>query len=127
MTLFRSVEPVIIAVDDAIGRAVGIFVEQVIGAHRELDRLDGTEAEFEVDNPFRRQGKVAGRGAWMQVTAGALTGRHGRRPKYWGEKFVGEGKRSEENTSELQSLMRLSYAVFCLKNKTEQQNKIDTK
>src|SRR3546814_4159878 len=29
--------------------------------------------------------------------------------------------RSEENTSELQSLMRISYAVFCLKNKTKQQ------
>src|SRR3546814_4293322 len=27
------------------------------------------------------------------------------------------GGRSEEHTSELQSLMRLSYAVFCLKNK----------
>src|SRR3546814_10538550 len=27
--------------------------------------------------------------------------------------------RSEEHTSELQSLMRISYAVFCLKNKTE--------
>src|SRR3546814_5418546 len=29
--------------------------------------------------------------------------------------------RSEEHTSELQSLMRLSYAVFCLKKKTEYQ------
>src|SRR3546814_1748575 len=28
--------------------------------------------------------------------------------------------RSEEHTSELQSLMRISYAVFCLKKKTEQ-------
>src|SRR3546814_6891900 len=28
------------------------------------------------------------------------------------------GVRSEEHTSELQSLMRSSYAVFCLKNKT---------
>src|SRR3546814_7887998 len=28
------------------------------------------------------------------------------------------GTRSEEHTSELQSLMRISYAVFCLKNKT---------
>src|SRR3546814_6584954 len=27
------------------------------------------------------------------------------------------GKRSEERTSELQSLMRISYAVFCLKKK----------
>src|SRR3546814_5343441 len=30
---------------------------------------------------------------------------------------AGKGKRSEEHTSELQSLMRISYAVFCLKNK----------
>src|SRR3546814_1283097 len=29
------------------------------------------------------------------------------------------GSRSEEHTSELQSLMRNSYAVFCLKKKTE--------
>src|SRR3546814_2494596 len=29
-----------------------------------------------------------------------------------------EGNRSEEHTSELQSLMRISYAVFCLKKKT---------
>src|SRR3546814_5517655 len=30
------------------------------------------------------------------------------------------GMRSEEHTSELQSLMRISYAVFCLKKKKEQ-------
>src|SRR3546814_3380663 len=30
--------------------------------------------------------------------------------------------RSEEHTSELQSLMRLSYAVFCLKKKTTHHN-----
>src|SRR3546814_7776381 len=30
--------------------------------------------------------------------------------------------RSEEHTSELQSLMRISYAVFCLKNKKNTQN-----
>src|SRR3546814_9473633 len=29
-----------------------------------------------------------------------------------------EYRRSEEHTSELQSLMRISYAVFCLKTKT---------
>src|SRR3546814_10001994 len=29
--------------------------------------------------------------------------------------------RSEEHTSELQSLMRISYAVFCLKKKNKQQ------
>src|SRR3546814_1360222 len=31
--------------------------------------------------------------------------------------------RSEEHTSELQSLMRISYAVFCLKKKTTQYRK----
>src|SRR3546814_8588116 len=31
--------------------------------------------------------------------------------------------RSEEHTSELQSLMRISYAVFCLKKKNKQSNK----
>src|SRR3546814_2586229 len=31
--------------------------------------------------------------------------------------------RSEEHTSELQSLMRISYAVFCLKKKKQQQTK----
>src|SRR3546814_9167531 len=31
---------------------------------------------------------------------------------------IGLSSRSEEHTSELQSLMRISYAVFCLKKKT---------
>src|SRR3546814_8814358 len=36
------------------------------------------------------------------------------------------GIRSEEHTSELQSLMRISYAVFCLKKKTYKTLKIIT-
>src|SRR3546814_7033288 len=47
------------------------------------------------------------------------------RPDYCGVKLGGlfrcengpHSKRSEEHTSELQSLMRISYAVFCLKKK----------
>src|SRR3546814_2249582 len=35
-------------------------------------------------------------------------------------KLNGLEPRSEEHTSELQSLMRISYAVFCLKKKTRQ-------
>src|SRR3546814_1766354 len=31
--------------------------------------------------------------------------------------YIGTSPRSEEHTSELQSLMRISYAVFCLKTK----------
>src|SRR3546814_8694872 len=38
---------------------------------------------------------------------------------------LGEIGRSEEHTSELQSLMRISYAVFCLKKK--KMNKTTTK
>src|SRR3546814_7723308 len=34
------------------------------------------------------------------------------------------GGRSEEHTSELQSLMRISYAVFCLKKKKERQKRL---
>src|SRR3546814_7434176 len=49
----------------------------------------------------RRAGQGRGRGA-------RRTGR--RRPSR-------HGARSEEHTSELQSLMRISYAVFCLKKK----------
>src|SRR3546814_10441600 len=40
------------------------------------------------------------------------------------DRVAGLDVRSEEHTSELQSLMRISYAVFCLKKKTESKNKI---
>src|SRR3546814_3428941 len=36
----------------------------------------------------------------------------------------GQRHRSEEHTSELQSLMRISYAVFCLKKKKQKKNKL---
>src|SRR3546814_10279207 len=39
------------------------------------------------------------------------------RPPLSDRPSVDTSKRSEEHTSELQSLMRISYAVFCLKNK----------
>src|SRR3546814_4441472 len=35
------------------------------------------------------------------------------------ERGIGRPHRSEEHTSELQSLMRISYSVFCLKKKTK--------
>src|SRR3546814_3269219 len=45
----------------------------------------------------------------------ALAAMRGKRTP-WGS----VAQRSEEHTSELQSLMRSSYAVFCLKTKTQQ-------
>lgn len=49
------------------------------------ERLTWVETHYPV---FER---LARRGAWMQITAGALTGRYGSRVKQWGERFVGEG------------------------------------
>src|SRR3546814_1334990 len=39
-----------------------------------------------------------------------------------GDNLPCTGSRSEEHTSELQSLMRISYAVFCLKKKNKGNN-----
>src|SRR3546814_9610384 len=54
--------------------------------------------------PWRGQAALA-RPTPIWASGAALGGQHGR---------------SEEHTSELQSLMRLSYAVFCLKKKKTQ-------
>src|SRR3546814_3132152 len=45
-------------------------------------------------------------------------------PRYFGCQALVLCPRSEEHTSELQSLMRISYAVFCLKKKNKDQNNI---
>src|SRR3546814_2049810 len=53
-----------------------------------------------------------------------------RRDQDEGSQRERSGTRSEEHTSELQSLMRISYAVFCLKKKkytNKKKNKIHTK
>src|SRR3546814_4023854 len=50
--------------------------------------------------------------------AGASRPLRGHSAVLWpGDRLAGQA-RSEEHTSELQTLMRISYAVFCLKKKT---------
>ncbi len=49
------------------------------------ERLTWVEDNYQVFVDLTKQG------AWMQVTAGALTGVFGPRAKYWGERFLGEG------------------------------------
>src|SRR3546814_6995229 len=44
-----------------------------------------------------------------------------RGPSNWPSRSASSA-RSEEHTSELQSLMRISYAVFCLKKKTKHES-----
>jgi protein-tyrosine phosphatase len=49
------------------------------------ERLSWIESHYE---SFERLVKG---GAWMQITSGSLTGRFGKRPKYWGERMLDEG------------------------------------
>src|SRR3546814_9651867 len=51
------------------------------------------------------------------TSATALNNALGVTSKQFGEPRIFGASRSEEHTSELQSLMRISYAVFCLKKK----------
>ncbi len=44
-----------------------------------------------VETHYRVLQRLIARGAWMQVTASSLTGVFGRRARYWGERFIGEG------------------------------------
>src|SRR3546814_1812324 len=56
-------------------------------------------------------------GRWGAVAGGRPFGRWRLDLRSAGLPLSTPGPRSEEHTSELQSLMRISYAVFCLKKK----------
>src|SRR3546814_8149851 len=96
-TLFRSRH----AVPEQGGLGVG-----VVGAT--LTDLRAVDLAGDVHVPaLLRRGEHRAAAADAVGEVGGATGVHG---------LLGE--RSEEHTSELQSLMRISYAVFCLKKKT---------
>src|SRR3546814_5108226 len=76
---------------------------------RRPPRSTRTDTLFPYTPLFRSQLRPFRIGA---VAAGAVTGRAGS-----GLGGTRLDARSEEHTSELQSLMRISYAVFCLKKK----------
>ena len=44
-----------------------------------------------IENHYDVMCKMAHAGAWMQITCGSVTGRFGRRPKYWAERMLDEG------------------------------------
>src|SRR3546814_7705613 len=75
---------------------------RTVNVNVHVDQWDGPER---VDFSYRLQGEpVVGSGAYVATRKGP------RQTEI----------RSEEHTSELQSLMRISYAVFCLKKKKQQ-------
>src|SRR3546814_4661871 len=78
-------------------------------AQRRHELLDHRQAAV-----ARRRLRVAGDEALDDAVFQRVEADHGQAP----------ARRSEEHTSELQSLMRISYAVFCLKKKnSEKQQK----
>src|SRR3546814_10515823 len=95
-TLFRS------------GAAEAIPLEDHHAIIRQVEEL--TEGRF-CDRVIEATGKQ-----WPLDLAGELTRVRGTLV------IAGYHQRSEEHTSELQSLMRISYAVFCLKKKKRTKN-----
>src|SRR3546814_8544640 len=83
-----------------------------------------------VSNPDQANTKLgkAGRNRWLgkRPSVRGVAMNPVAHPHGGGEGRTSGGRhpvRSEEHTSELQSLMRISYAVFCLKKKKTQLNK----
>src|SRR3546814_4705702 len=86
-------------------RSGSTLVEQILASH---PQVEGGGELFELQNVIDRTfgANISGRSlaeAISRLPPAALEG-------------MGKA-RSEEHTSELQSLMRISYAVFCLKKK----------
>src|SRR3546814_10333151 len=83
------------------------------------------------DRPPRRAARACAAGAAAgrhRRVSGAVLERNGalahRPPARRGVGRRAVTARSEEHTSELQSLMRISYAVFCLKQQKKSKNKM---
>src|SRR3546814_2868226 len=79
----------------------------------------GRTANYLDRRNFSRFIKCVGAGKFMLLLLVIITGTSGP-PSARSEANL----RSEEHTSELQSLMRISYAVFCLKKKNNTQQRV---
>src|SRR3546814_3052954 len=81
--------------------------------------LEGVQVG-QLDDPRRRSGPAGSDQACGQAGAELQSG-ESRHVRDRLQVAAFRSNRSEEHTSELQSLMRISYAVFCLKKKTTKQ------
>src|SRR3546814_8586288 len=88
---------------------------------RRPPRSTRTDTLFPYTTLFRSASQRRGGGAHAQVPGLRLPPEAARR-----RGAARRHARSEEHTSELQSLMRISYAVFCLKKKKHKQKHNDT-
>src|SRR3546814_7715639 len=92
----------------------------------------GQSIETSCDSSSLRGGGRAGRrrraGRERGVSRILKSGAGSRRPQWSTRRpITASNLRSEEHTSELQSLMRISYAVFCLKKKTKSKEQANHK
>src|SRR3546814_4822765 len=95
-----------------LDREVAVAVRrQAVAELVELERLHDARGGGEVDGAAVGIGGAQQRGPVIDRRRRALVGRE-IHPVRAVE--IDRGQRSEEHTSELQSLMRISYAVFCL-------------
>src|SRR3546814_10024285 len=78
--------------------------------------------DFEIDRAKNRNRPIIHRESFGGQRTGREDAANGQTERRL-DQSAEQAKRSEEHTSELQSLMRISYAVFCLKKK---KNKINT-
>lgn len=69
------------------------FEEQVFNlqAHGFVPLITHPERLTWIEDNYPMFLRLARAGAWLQITAGALTGRFGRRPKYWSQRLLDEG------------------------------------
>src|SRR3546814_3121640 len=102
------------ATDKALKRA-GLSID-------DIDLYEVNEAFAPVPLAWARH--VGADPAKMNVNGGAIALGHPLGAS--GTKLMATLVRSEEHTSELQSLMRISYAVFCLKKKNRNHTTIFT-
>src|SRR3546814_2079463 len=85
----------------------------------QLVRLPGAIRAGDCNRDKRKYGGSAHRGAHVHRRRTAARGADGRsRQQRRRRRYRGDGARSDAHTSELQSLMRISYAVFCLTKTT---------
>src|SRR3546814_2901795 len=88
---------------------------------RRPPRSTRTDTLFPYTTLFRSAEGLAERRVVLERSEGGIErARQLRKVERVGVAF--DGVRSEEHTSELQSLMRISYAVFCLNKKTKTEN-----
>src|SRR3546814_5178276 len=87
----------------------------------EMDRADPDQRRIRRDHPAERAPQAES--GDREQRGETIVDRGHRRNAAADRELAAAIGRSEEHTSELQSLMRISYAVFCLKKKKKQQHK----